>query len=228
MGEGHLTIEDKKIILYGTGYRGVPIVYLNTVHDEGEAVWRTCRNIGCPDFMMAAISNLKWKHDMSPWAIPPISSSDIACTGGADEYLELLTGKIMKEVEKLLLEKPLYSALAGYSLGGLFAVYAAYRTNAFKRFASASGSFWFPGITEFVQVHQMAVKPDKIYFSIGDKESDTRNKLLSKVEERTKWLAEWYAQQEINTVFVRNSGNHFNQAVIRMAKGICRILEDDF
>lgn len=88
-----------------------------------------------------------------------------------------------------------------------------------RRFASASGSFWFPGITEFVQVHQMAVKPDKIYFSIGDKESDTRNKLLSKVEERTKWLAEWYAQQEINTVFVRNSGNHFNQAVLRMAKG---------
>lgn len=226
MDQMYLTVGSKKIALYGISNSGVPIVYLNTVHDEGEAVWNACANADCQRFIMAAISNLNWHHDMSPWSIPPIASCASACTGGADEYLKLLTETIIPKIEGQLSEKPSYSALAGYSLGGLFAVYAAYQTDAFRRFASASGSFWFPGITEFVKAHQMAAKPDKIYFSIGDKESHTKSTLIATVEQRTKWLAEWYAQKGINTVFVKNPGNHFNDAVVRMSKGICWMLEE--
>lgn len=227
MKEICFAVGDKKVSLYGFGYKGAPIVYLNTVHDEGAAVWEACRGLGCREFTLAAISNLRWHHDMSPWAIPPISPSDTACSGGADEYLELLTGMIMPQVEGRLLEKPAYHALAGYSLGGLFAIYASYRTDAFSRFASASGSFWFPDITEYVREHHMTAKPKKIYFSIGDKEGRTGNKLLQTVEERTKQLAELYAREGINTLFIRNPGNHFKEPIVRMAKGICWILEEN-
>ena len=42
--------------------------------------------------------------------------------------------------------KASFIGIAGYSLAGLFALYALYKTDAFTRVASMSGSLWFPGI----------------------------------------------------------------------------------
>ena len=122
----------------------VPIIYLNAGDDEGAAVWEVCRALGCSAFTLAVISGLQWNHDLTPWPMPPIWKNDTPYTGGADEYLALLTGEIISAVEETLGEKPLYRVLAGYSLAGLFAVYAAYHTDAFARIVSASGSLWYP------------------------------------------------------------------------------------
>ena len=81
---------------------------------------------------------------MAPWDIPPISKNDTPCTGGADSYLDLLLSKIIPEAERQLRGTPVWRGIAGYSLAGLFAVYAMYQTGAFSRIASMSGSLWFP------------------------------------------------------------------------------------
>lgn len=217
-------VEDKKITLYIAEEADAPVVYLNTVQGEGEAVWNACRELACGGFSLAAISGLDWNHDMSPWPVPPLSPSDQPCTGGADAYLKLLTEKIVPEAERRIGKRPAYSVLAGYSLAGLFAVYSAYRTAVFCRFASASGSFWFPGFSEFVQTHPMEARPEKLYFSLGDRESHTRNRVLAAVEEKTEWLYGWYQQQGVDTVFVHNKGNHFKEPVLRMSRGIQWVL----
>lgn len=146
--------------------------------------------------------------------------------GGADEYLELLTSAIMPEVQNSLGIVPEYSAIAGYSLAGLFAVYSIYRTDVFTRVASASGSFWFPSFDSFVKEHKPVRKPEKIYFSLGDRESYTKKEILNSVEARTKWLADWYQDGGTKTTFVLNPGDHFKNPVNRMADGIRWILED--
>lgn len=220
----HLEIEDKIITLFAAREANAPIVYLNTVHGEGETIWDTCMKLPCSDFSLAAISNLDWNHDMSPWPVPPLDASDVPCTGGADAYLKLLTEKIVPEVEGSLGTKPAFSALAGYSLAGLFAVYSVYKTDVFTRIASASGSFWFPDFTDFVKEQPMKAKPEKLYLSLGDKESHTRNPILATVEERTERLYGWYKERGIDTVFVHNQGNHFKEPAQRMAQGIQWIL----
>ena len=93
--------------------------------------------------------------------------------------------KIMPEAEALLPGAPAWRGLAGYSLAGLFALYALYQTDVFARAASMSGSFWFEGIMEYVCSHEMKRKPDCLYFSLGDKESSTDNPILNVVQQNT-------------------------------------------
>lgn len=220
-----LTVQGRKINIYGEADADIPVVYLNAVQGEGEAVWERCRRMGCTAFALAAVSDIQWYHDMSPWQAPAIAKGGTPCTGGADDYLALLTEDILPAVEEALGGKPKYNVLAGYSLAGLFAVYAAYHTDVFARIVSASGSFWFPEFAEYAKTHEMRRLPEKIYISLGDREAHTKNPYLSTVEERTRMLYEHYSRQGIGTVFVLNQGNHFREPEQRVADGIRWILD---
>ena len=201
-----------------------PVVYLNTYGREGEAVFRQISAFGDLDFTLVAISGLNWEHDMVPWDIPPISSKDTPCTGGADAYLELLLNEILPQVEETVLGTPLWRGIAGYSLAGLFALYSIYRTDVFSRAASVSGSLWFPDFPAFVCSHTPKQTPDCIYFSLGDKEHKTRNPFLQTVRQNTEEMEDFYKQQGIATTFQLNPGNHFQDAALRTAAGIRWIL----
>ncbi len=48
---------------------------------------------------------------MSPWDIPPIIKGNTPCTGGADEYLQLLTNEIVPRAEKLVQGRVLWRVL---------------------------------------------------------------------------------------------------------------------
>ena len=201
-----------------------PVIYLNTYGREGEAVFRQLSALGDLDFTLVAISGLNWEHDMAPWDIPPISSKDTPCTGGADAYLELLLNEILPQAEKTVFGTPLWRGIAGYSLAGLFALYSIYRTDVFSRAASVSGSLWFPDFPAFVCSHTPKQTPDCIYFSLGDKEHKTRNPFLQTVRQNTEEMEDFYKQQGIATTFQLNPGNHFQDAALRTAAGIRWIL----
>lgn len=215
-----LEISGKKIEIYPSLTLNRPVVYLNTVSSEGGKVYQALQNMNCPDFTLVSIGSLKWDHDMAPWDIPPISKNDTPCTGGADEYLRLLTNTIISQAEKSVLGTPSWRGLAGYSLAGLFAVYAMYRTDLFSRIASMSGSLWFPGFKEYAMAHELKRKPEYLYFSLGDKECRTRNPYLKVVQTHTEQLAAFYQSQQIDTEYQLNPGNHFADAIKRSALGI--------
>lgn len=217
-------VGNKNISVFPGALPDMPVIYLNTFANEGERVAQALQDMGCPDFTLVAISNLNWDHDMAPWDIPPISKNDTPCTGGADDYLLFLTREIMPEAEKEIKGCPLWRGLAGYSLAGLFAVYSLYHTDVFSRFASMSGSLWFPGIREYIFSHDMKRKPDHMYFSLGDKECKTRNPYLKEVQENTKEIKTFYSRQGIDTIFHLNPGNHYKNTVERTAAGIAWIL----
>ncbi|MBQ7496715.1 MAG: hypothetical protein IJU00_02590 [Selenomonas sp.] len=218
------TAGGKPIFLYPAG-KTAPLVLLHTVHGEGDRVYRAVHDLTDKDFSFAAVDGLEWDNEMSPWPIPPIAKNDTPCNGGADVHLERLLAEILPAIKARLPHPPAYSALAGYSLAGLFALYAAYKTAAFSRLACASGSFWYPAFYEFVCENSMPKSPQKIYFSLGDKEARTRNEILKTVEENTRRLVRHYEQKGIKTIFELNPGNHFHQGIERMAKGIAWVLE---
>ncbi len=219
-----LTIREKRIDVFPAADPGRPIVYLHTFGREGSKVYRALQNGNCPDFTLAAVSHLAWDHDMTPWDCPPISRFDTPCTGGADEYLQILLEEIMPEVEKRTDVSPAWRGIAGYSLAGLFAVYAAYRTDRFSRIASMSGSLWFPDFKDFVLSHEMRIRPDVIYLSLGDKEAKTNNPYLKTVQENTEAIKEYYVSLGLDAVFHLNPGNHYVHGAERTAAGIEHIL----
>ncbi len=217
-------IADKEIAVYPGLASGRPIIYLNTFEGEGEQVYQQLRDTECPDFTLVTVSGLVWHHDMTPWEMPPVSEGVPPCTGGADEYLRLLTEEILPKAEEAVQGPVSWRGLAGYSLAGLFAIYAACRTSFFSRIASVSGSLWFPGFREYVTAHEMAGDITQVYLSLGDRECRTGNPYMKTVQERTGEIAALYAQKGIDTIFQLNPGNHFKNVVRRTATGIAWIL----
>ena len=216
-------VGDKKITVYPSSNSNRPVIYLNTFSDEGECVYRILEDSNCADFTLVSIVGLNWNHDMSPWEIPPVSKGDTPCTGGADEYLKLLIDEIIPQAEKQV-QSISWRGLAGYSLAGLFAIYALYKTDLFSRAGSMSGSLWFPDFREFVFSHEMKRKPDYLYFSLGDRECKTSNPYLRTVQNNTEEIEAYYREKGIETVFRLNPGNHFKNAADRTAKGIAWLL----
>ena len=201
-----------------------PILYLNTFSDEGQKVYEAAQAAGCLPFTLVAISDLDWNHDMVPWDSPPAFKNAEPCTGGADDYLRLLTEEIIPMAEKEITGAPSWRGIVGYSLAGLFALYAIYRTDLFSRVGSMSGTLWFPGIKDYIFSHEPKRQPDHMYFSLGDKESKTRNSILRSVRQNTEEIQAFYQAKGINTVFQLNPGNHYDHASERTAAGMVWLL----
>lgn len=219
-------IEEKRVDVYPSKTPESPVIYLNTFSNAVNSVYKNLIELKSPNFSLVAISKLKWNCDMTPWYMGPISKHDAPCTGGADNYLDLLINKIIPEAEKVLSSTPTWRGIAGYSLAGLFALYSLYRTTVFTRAACMSGSFWYEGLLDFVHSNEMKHKPDCIYFSLGDKESSTKNPILNVVEQNTQKIEILCRQKGIKTTFVSNVGNHFQAVNKRTAAGINWILNN--
>ena len=220
----HFKIGSKTASIFPSLKTTAPIIYLNTFSDEGQKVYEASQAAGCPPFTLVAISDLDWNHDMVPWDSPPAFKNAEPCTGGADDYLRLLIDEIIPTAEKEIDGVPRWRGVAGYSLAGLFSLYAIYRTDLFSRVGSMSGSLWFPGMKEYILSHEPKRRPDHIYFSLGDKESKTRNPILRNVRQNTEEIQASYQGKGIDTVFQLNPGNHYDHAAERTAAGLCWLL----
>ena len=93
---------------------------------------------------------------MAPWNSPAASKN----AGGADDYLRLLVEEVMPRAEKELPGSLAWRGIAGYSLAGLFALYAIYQTDVFSRVGGMSGSLWFPSFKEYVFFHEPKRRTD--------------------------------------------------------------------
>ena len=218
------TTDNKTISIFPCSESESPVIYLNTFLDEGQKVYEAAQAAGCPPFTLVAISDLEWNHDMVPWDSPPAFKNAEPCTGGADEYLRLLTEEIIPATERELPGPPRWRGIAGYSLAGLFALYAICQTDLFSRVGSMSGSLWFPSVKEYIFSHEPKQWPDCMYFSLGDKESKTRNPIMRSVRQNTEEIRAFYQAKGINTAFQLNPGNHYEHAAERTAAGIAWLL----
>jgi len=200
-----------------------PLVVLNSFEDDAGEVRRIAGGITDADFSLLSVSELDWDADLTPWEAPGLGMNDEPFSGGAGRYLGYLTGTVMPLAEKEAGLEPSHRYLAGYSLAGLFALYAMYLPSPFTRFASMSGSLWFPGFRGFVEGNRPPTA-DRIYLSLGEREPKTRHPLTSKVGEETEAIYGILKSQVPDTVFEWNPGNHFTDPAGRTAKGIAHLL----
>lgn len=217
-------IKDKEITLYKSPDTNAPLIVFNTFDGDGEDVYQALQNMGCTFLNLLVVGNIDWNHDMSPWYMPSIYSKEKTFSGGADEYLKLLIEEILPKTKELIEGEPKFTGIAGYSLAGLFAVYATYKTDVFDRVASMSGSLWFSNFIEYCKRNEYKRLPDKIYFSLGDKEANTRNPVLKTVQDKTIELSEYFKSLGTDVIFELNPGNHFTDVILRSARGIKAIL----
>lgn len=74
-------------------------------------------------------------------------------SGGGEGYLKFLTDTALPYLEERFgaPAEPENCALLGYSLGGLFALWALTKTEKFGAGASLSGSLWYPQFLKYLE-----------------------------------------------------------------------------
>ena len=129
----------------------------------------------------------------------------------------------LDEILKLTTKQEKTYYIGGYSLAGLFALWAAYHTDVFKGVAAASPSVWFPGFTDFMK--KSSIKTESVYLSLGDQESRTRNAVMATVHDRISEAYDLLNGQGVRCVLEWNQGNHFKEPDIRTAKALAWIIQ---
>ena len=110
-------------------------------------------------------------------------------------------------------------------MAGLFAVYSLFKTGAFTRAASVSGSLWYPGFLEYAASHDTAAAAERVYFSLGTRERRTKNPFMRSVQEDTESIARLLSIRGAATTFRSEPGGHFDDPAGRTARGIAWLLE---
>lgn len=215
---------EKQVAIYPTPNAGAPIVYLPVVARMGDDVLQCCRDLGCLPFTLVAIGGLDWNRELSVWPCDAITATSEPFAGEAAAFLHELTHKIIPTIEASLAAPPCLRAIAGYSLAGLFALWACCKTDLFSRAASVSGSLWFPGFAEYLDENLPQGALDVAYLSLGKKEHKTPNRMMREVLADTKRCEQTLQDRGAKTLFERNPGNHFSEPALRSAKGIAWML----
>lgn len=218
------TAGGRSVSIFPSSKPGAPVIYLNAATGEEQQIIQAAQAGECPPFTLVVISNLDWNRDLVPWDSPAAFKGEEPFIAGADDYLRLLTSEILPRAEEGLPGAPAWRGIAGYSLAGLLALYAIFQTDLFSRVGSISGSLWFPGVKQYILTHEPKLRPDCAYFSLGDKESRTRNPILKSVRQDTEEICAHFQTKGIDTVFQLNPGTHFDHEVERTVAGIVWLL----
>ena len=164
-------------------------------------------------FSLYALHVEDWFSELSPWAAPPVFGKQ-AFGDGAAATLTAITHNILPELNRQYPGLPII--LGGYSLAGLFALWAGYTCSAFDAIAAASPSVWFPGWLPFASAHTMQARA--VYLSLGDKEPQTRNAQMSTVGDALTAQAELLRAESKEYTMVWNQGGHFRDSGPRTGK----------
>jgi hypothetical protein len=173
------------------------------------------RRLSDVDFCLIALKVENWNVDLSPWSAPAVFGREAFGDGAADTL-----GKVLECCTAP--NKTYY--LGGYSLAGLFALWAAYRTGRFAGTAAASPSVWFPGFPEFMRNNR--IQTSAVYLSLGDREEKTRNPVMAAVGNRIREAEDILKNQGVRCRLEWNPGNHFRDADIRTAKAFAWVLDN--
>ncbi len=184
-----------------------------------------------------------WEENFSPWCAPRVFAKGPNFGNGAQKTLDTLIDQVIPWAESELSEPPAYRVLVGYSLAGLFSLWAGVSQQVtcgcqpgtatgapaapqpvatFQRIGAVSGSFWFPGLLDYVdqQLNGGAVGLTHAYLSLGDREARTPNPQIMHVRENAELLASKLQNAGITSTFELNRGNHFQNVEGRMQKAL--------
>lgn len=193
-----------------------------------------------------------WEENFSPWYAPRVFAKGPNFGDGAQKTLDTLINHVIPWTESELTDPPTYRVLVGYSLAGLFSLWAGVSQQVargcqpddapsqpgpssqpgaphvdapaatFQRIGAVSGSFWFPGLLDYVdqQLNGGAVGLTHAYLSLGDREARTPNPQIMHVRENAELLASKLKSAGITSTFELNRGNHFQNVEGRMQKAL--------
>lgn len=186
---------------------------------SGDICKKIC-DAGYENYSVCVVIVEDWDGMLTPWSD---KVDNRVFLGNGRKFLSELEKEVGFIKEKYERAPKVY--LVGYSLAGLFSMWALFESDIFDGCVSASGSLWYSGWLEYAKIHKLKNKAD-IYISLGKKEPNTKNQTMKQVGINTEGTYE-IIKNDINakrTFFEWNEGGHFLDAAGRIAKGMEWIL----
>jgi len=203
-----LSINDNRVRLFvpESGYDTLIYIPVSEVSTLDEII----STYESPDFAAAAVACTNWNDQLTPWPAPAPFRSQPDFTGGADRFLSTLTEEIIPAVEKTAGAAE-FRGIAGYSLGGLFSLYAFYSCSMFSLCGCVSGSVWYDGFLDWIMERTPAAESGSVFFSLGNREEKTRNARMQHTGEIMRKIAESLNETEsYEAHFHYTHGTHFD------------------
>lgn len=170
---------------------------------------------------IAVIEAVDWNNDLTPWPAEGVFKKAKPFGGKASSFLEKLTHEILLETERGLGIEDAERTLLGVSLSGLFAIWAAFNTDAFTNIISISGSLWYDGFIEWMEEQAPSPQLKKVCMLLGEKEKNSKEKRMAKVEERTLAAADILkAKSQADISFELVEGTHFSPILPRLERAM--------
>ena len=185
---------------------------------DSDMIWPLTRQ-GCAPFALLAIDVDDWDACFTPWPSDAMPGRDFA--GRADALYDQITTRYLPEARRRM---PSLNemGIAGYSLGGLFAMYAASRADSpFTMAATMSGSMWYPGFLAYAEQAPFP-KLKRAYLSLGLKEAKRARGIMASNADVTRAIHEMLAARlgGDNAILEWNNGDHFYEVDKRILRGL--------
>lgn len=209
------------IQLYDCNLPKAPILYL-IAHQIDPKLLLLLQEKQLPPFSLACIeiSEAQWNILLAPWATPQNFPKYLRCQGGASDFLKTLAETIVPKIQAQLSHPCGFQTMAGYSLAGLFSIFAMCQWDQLAGVCAVSGSFWYPDFEAWFLKHLPTHLPLCVYFSTSEKEWDSKNVRLSSLKLTLETMEKSLGDKGVKTICQINSGNHFQEATPRLALGI--------
>ncbi len=164
-----------------------------------------------------------WNRDLSPWPAPPAFKKGEAFAGGAPAFLSRVLEQMAAEEARL--SRPVRRRLiAGYSLAGLFALWALCETPLLRGAACASSSLWYPGFLPYLRSRTPLGREAAAALSLGDREEFVKNPVLAGVGQCTRETEALLKARGIPCSLRMEEGNHFRDEQGRLLRALRDLL----
>lgn len=180
-----------------------------------------------PFVLVCPLNAGDWNDVFSPWPAPALNKKSAPFTGGAVKTLVRLRDEIMPAVAAGF-DVPAdreHNMIMGYSLAGLFALWAFLETGIFGSCASCSGSLWYDGFTDRLPEYRTPPH-SRVYLSLGSREENAGPERMRAVGDATRRTNAFLsADPHVDeTVLVMNDGGHFNDISGRLSRALIWLL----
>ena len=178
-----------------------------------------------PSFVLLpiAVGEKDWNDRLSPYPCERVFPRGASFGGQAAAFLSKIQTRLLHELA-LAEEKPASIAIAGYSLAGLFALYAAFESDLFDTAVSCSGSLWFPGFVERYPLWNKNPNLTYVYLSLGEDEAKTKNPILATIQTKTEAFQAALKKRGIASDLTFHPGGHFANPSLRMVEALAKII----
>lgn len=169
---------------------------------------------------VVALSGMDWNDSLTPWSAAGVFRKAKPFGGNAAGFLTELGGRIFPDIEaRIGLGQPAERCLAGISLSGLFALWAAFSSDLFTGIASISGSLWYDGFAEWTKGRTLSPAVKRIFISLGDREKNSKDKRMATVETMTREVVDTLRTKGATPEFLLEADTtHFSPLVPRLEK----------